>query len=431
MERRNLLQLTGFYENELTNQILSFWLPRCLDQVNGGYFNCFDNKGENLLSHDKYTWSQGRFAWLFAKLASTESPIFSAAQRDLFIELSRSGCDFLMKNCLIDDNDWRCVFVMDETGSPKEVSGCDTLDASIYADCFVVSAMAQFSNVSGDGQKYRFGRNLYESCLERVRSGRFETFPYPLSPQYRAHGIPMILSNTTAELLKAAQQFEPDYCPVLRANLQSFVTDILDNFTDEENVIHEVIARENTWIPGLLGQHANPGHTLEDMWFMLEASDILAKPEWMNKIAAIAKKALQIGWDEEFGGMLHFSSVNGGWPTGLSAGSENEPMLLQTRAGWSDKLWWVHSEALYTALLCYDRTGDEEFLIWHNIIFEYVFSVFPNPDPEIREWIQILKRDGTPQDKVVALPVKDPFHIIRNLILLIELLYSHTARKET
>ena len=29
---------------------------------------------------------------------------------------------------------------------------------------------------------------------------------------------------------------------------------------------------------------------------------------------------------------------------------------------------------------------------------------------------------GEPQEKVVALPVKDPFHIIRNLILIIELL---------
>ena len=49
--------------------------------------------------------------------------------------------------------------------------------------------------------------------------------------------------------------------------------------------------------------------------------------------------------------------------------------------------------------------------------------LFAEDDPEIREWVQIRKRDGSPQDKVVALPVKDPFHITRNLILILELLY--------
>ena len=40
----------------------------------------------------------------------------------------------------------------------------------------------------------------------------------------------------------------------------------------------------------------------------------------------------------------------------------------------------------------------------------------------MREWIQIRTREGYPQEKVVALPVKDPYHIIRNVILIIELL---------
>lgn len=37
--------------------------------------------------------------------------------------------------------------------------------------------------------------------------------------------------------------------------------------------------------------------------------------------------------------------------------------------------------------------------------------------------MQIHTRGGQPEDRVVALPVKDPYHVIRNLSLLIELLY--------
>ena len=92
-----------------------------------------------------------------------------------------------------------------------------------------------------------------------------------------------------------------------------------------------------------------------------------------------------------------------------------------------DKLWWVHAEALYCTLLYYIRTGDSAFLDWHNKVFAYTFTHFPNPDREVREWVQILKRDGTPQEKVVALPVKDPYHITRAFMLIIELLSKAEA----
>ena len=38
-------KLYGFYQNELVNNILHFWLPRCVDDVFGGFVNCFDNRG--------------------------------------------------------------------------------------------------------------------------------------------------------------------------------------------------------------------------------------------------------------------------------------------------------------------------------------------------------------------------------------------------
>lgn len=66
-----------------------------------------------------------------------------------------------------------------------------------------------------------------------------------------------------------------------------------------------------------------------------------------------------------------------------------EPVERQVREGWGDKLWWVHSEALYTTLLCYHRTGETRFLEWHEKVFSYTFRTFPNRDPEVREWKQI------------------------------------------
>lgn len=42
--------LFGFYQHELKQNMLGFWLPRCVDEEFGGFLNCFDNRGENLVS---------------------------------------------------------------------------------------------------------------------------------------------------------------------------------------------------------------------------------------------------------------------------------------------------------------------------------------------------------------------------------------------
>ena len=421
-------ELIGFYENELTNNLLFFWLPRCLDDVHGGYFNCFDNSGRQPLSRDKYTWSQGRFVWLFAKLAAMETPTFTRERKAFFLELARSGRDFLFQHALVAPDAWRCGFLTDEAVQPKLMPGADSTDSSIYADCFVIGAFARYALAAGAKESYVFDRKLHESVLARLQSGRFRTHPYPLSPSYRAHGIPMILSNVTQELYLAASCFDSGSCSVLKEQLGYYLDDILDHFAGGQPIIREVIGADNQMLPNLLGQHVNPGHTLECIWFLMEAADTLNREEVIGRLAAIAQQTFTAGWDTTYGGLLHYCHFRGGPPSGSTDDVADEPMLRQVQAGWGDKLWWVHSEALYTTLLCFTKTGKPEFMRQYEQLFDYAFRTFPNPDREIREWIQICQRDGTPQDKVGALPVKDPYHIMRNVILILELLYRQAGQ---
>ena len=121
MNFKERYKLYGFYQNELKQNILGFWLPRCVDSEFGGFVNCFNNSGDRLVSHDKYAWSQGRFVWMFARLAVTPAPLFNAAERKKFLALAEQGASFLMENCLISEDDWRVVFLMERDGTPKTV----------------------------------------------------------------------------------------------------------------------------------------------------------------------------------------------------------------------------------------------------------------------------------------------------------------------
>ncbi len=422
LDKNKLRLMAGFYENELVNHFLFFWDEKCIDREYGGYLNCFDNRGEHLLGTDKFTWSQGRFIWIFSKLATLEAPIFSVKQREQFLEYAKNGVDFVMRHCLVGEDDWRCTFLMDRQGKAKLMPGYDFYDIGIAADAFIVAGLSRYVMATGDKEVYSFAKNLYQSIDKRERSGQFYSHPYPISSEFQRHGTFMTFGYISNEIYLAAQKVDPGYCKDLQSKTVEASETVLNRFVDENYLLREVVDGKFNFIPKVIGMHINPGHTIEDAWFLLDSAKTQGHPEWNEKIYKMVEKALEVGWDRQDGGVLHFADLRGGEPRGDNSGYEQEVVSRQL-AGWKDKLWWIHSESLYSSLRCFFETGDERFYQWYEKVFDYAFSVFPNTDPEVREWIQIRDGYGKPEEKVVALPVKDPYHIIRNFSLIIELIY--------
>ena len=120
---------------------------------------------------------------------------------------------------------------------------------------------------------------------------------------------------------------------------------------------------------------------------------------------------------------MYYLDREGGAPRGTFFEAEKALAEAAVR-DWSNKLWWPHTETMYANLLCYARTGEEDFWETYQRYHEYTFRTFPNPNKAVGEWIQLRSRDGSPNLGQIGgrLPVKDPYHITRNLMLLIELL---------
>ena len=412
----------SFFQRELTDRLLFFWMDRCLDKDNGGYLNCFSNDGSRLVSTDKYTWSQGRFLWVFSRLAIIESDLFDEKERAVFLSYAKNGVEFLRKHVLMEGTPPRCVFLTDAKGDPKAVTGHEGYDLSISADCFVVMGFAAYARATADADAWRFAKELGESVFERYESGNYRSLPYPVPSGYRTHAKPMILTNVFCELYRAAERFDRDYAELLKQRITDCHKEVFEVFADERHLVHEFTRADGSFAENLFGQHVNLGHTLEDMWFQWEAADIIGLNAYRSKIEQTVLQTMSLGWDETYGGLYHFVPCDG-LDTAYEVGELcDEPQMKLVLDDWGSKLWWVHSEAMYTNLLLYVKTEKEEYLRWFQRIFDYVYRTFPNPDPAIREWIQIRTREGKPQEKVVALPVKDPYHIIRNVLFIIELL---------
>lgn len=172
----------------------------------------------------------------------------------------------------------------------------------------------------------------------------------------------------------------------------------------------------------LLCRHLMPGHAFECLWFVLREAVHSGETVYVAQAVQSMKRMFALGWDNEYGGLLRYIDREGGQPHGrLLAEDKYQQLIADT---WDFKLWWPHSEALYALLLACKLTDDRDLAALYEQLHQYTFATFPHPDPAVGEWIQIRDRTGRPSDKVVALPVKDPFHLLRNFFMVIELLHT-------
>jgi len=393
-----------FYEDYLVTQVLPFW-EHAFDEEFGGLFTCWTNDGVKLVSTDKYTWSQARMLWCLSYMLLNRE--LTEETRKRYIHWAKGLYDLLSDNALLAGDDEGCAFLLERDGSPKEPNPGSGLYTSIYADCFVIMAFGRWAEVTSNAQVANQALALYEKSTGLIKKGIIKTDPYPIEAGHRSMGVHMILANTASELATALAHFNQKASEQVAKDATVQARLILDEFVDRERMQLREVVSEGGSESSTLERHRNPGHSVECMWFLL---DIL-KDERVDEMERILLNALHLGWDGQYGGLLRYVDCEGGAPAGKE-GSDAFTTLVKTT--WDYKLWWPHAEALWATWRCYQATGNEELLTWYHKIKDYTFQTFPAEQG--MEWIQIRRRDGEAQEGVVALPVKDPYHIIRILL---------------
>lgn len=331
-----------------------------------------------------------------------------------YIQHARKTYDFLENHVFLPNG--ACRFRLTREGEPIEE------DVSFYADCFVVLGYTEFARLTKDRAVLEKALALFDHIERRLAAGQVRSEPYPVPAGYEAHGFSMILLNVSQELAGALEEAGHERAADLRQRSSGYMEKIMTAFCTEEGIILEVIPADGSSdTETLLGRHVNPGHAIECMWFVITEAKKLGRDDVMEQALKVVRKSFELGWDPEFGGLLRYVDRNGGQPRGrrMEGDRRFEELVNDT---WDLKLWWPHSEAVYTSLLCYSISGQTEFQEMYKTLKAYTFGTFPSADPQIGEWVQIRNRDGRPADRVAALPVKDPYHILRNLLLAIQLL---------
>jgi N-acylglucosamine 2-epimerase len=385
-ERADFLSASrALYQNTLLENVVPFWMRHGIDREFGGLSNILDDAG-NALNHDKYFWSQGRALWTFSALCNRieKRPEWLGVADHIYRYLSTHGLD--------ERGHW--MFRLDENGQVLD------RDTSIYVDGFVMNGLAEYFVASGQQDALQLALETYRNVSTRLaQPGSYGTAPYEIPTGTKTHGVAMIFSFFFFHLGEIAHNDE------IKAHGLRLAQEILNDFyVAEKDAILEFVTLDGAFMDTPQGRTCVPGHALEALWFLIAIFEKCGETALIPHCCRLIRRHLELAWDDECGGLMLARDI-----------AAKEPVYWKNP---DCKPWWVQVEALVATAFAHVHCGEAWCLEWHRKVQLWAWAHYPVPSGE---WTQWLNRRGQPMPSS-ALPVKDPFHLPRALIYLMEVL---------
>jgi len=379
MITNKLSQYSELYKNELLESVVPFWMNHSKDATNGGYFTCLDRKGD-VFDTDKFMWLQGREVWLFSMLYN------KVEKKGEWLEMALHGAAFMKKFGRDTNGHW--YFSLTREGKPL------VQPYNIFSDCFAAMAFSELYKATADEEHKQIALQTFRNIQNRQENPKgMYNKAFPGTRPLKSFSLPMILCNLSLIMVDILGS------EVVNKTIQPLIKEVMEVFYDPASgLILESVTPEGNFSDSFEGRLLNPGHANESMWFMM---DLAVR----NKDQALIEKSVQIllhttdyGWDKKHGGIFYFLDVKG-HPT--------------QQLEWDQKLWWVHIETLISMAKGYRLTGNEACKNWFEIIHEYTWKHFK--DPQYPEWYGYLNREGNPLLELKGGKWKGCFHVPRGL----------------
>ena len=373
----------NLYKSTLTDEVMPFWLKYSADE-SGAINNCLTESGE-LLSRDRYIWSQGRALW-------TYSAMYNRMGGDkIYLERADGIFNYLESIGFNERDAWNYLY--DGEGRVLEE------DISIYVDGFVLAGMTEYYAATKNPRALEIALRIFESTNRRLNTpGSYRVAPYVIPEGMKTHGVNMIFSFFYHNLAEVCGREDINKIAYELAN------EVLDKFyVAEKDAILEFVHWNGGFSDTPEGRACVPGHAIECMWFLITMFEKSGESEKIQKCCRLIKRHFELAWDNEGGGMFLALDIDG-----------REPCF------WGKPTyqpWWVQLETLVATAYAYKHTHDEWYLDVHKRVSEYAFGHYPSGSGDWHNWLDCNGNIG----ESAALPVKDPFHLPRALIYLTDL----------
>ena len=260
---------------------------------------------------------------------------------------------------------------------------------------------AEYYLISKNPQDLKLAEEYFDLMYRLYRHP--ETDPFKITPKENAevrnlhsNANPMVLVSSAQTLLRISKN-KSKYEPII----EKIIKDMIDlHYKEEYKCVLENVNLDGSILDNPVGRTINPGHSIENSWFLMNYANISNNKNLLKKALNILEWSLERGWDKKYGGIKYFVDL-----------FDRPCEQLEHDM----KLWWVHNESLIATLTAYKLTGDKKYMDWYHKLHEYIFNHFP--DKEYGEWYGYLHRDGTVSHTQKGSLWKGPYHLPRCLML--------------
>jgi mannobiose 2-epimerase len=376
------------FKEELTGNILPFWMTHVVDKVNGGFYGAVTN---DLEVHNEVS----RSSTLCARILWTYASAYRKFGAQAYLSMARWAYDYLIQTFW--DQEYGGVYwLVDYRGHP-------VFDRKHhYAQAFAIYGLTEFFRATQEPQSLALAQKTFhlleEHAYEPVYGGYIEGSSREWQPladmRLSKREINCRKSqNTMLHILEAYTNLmrvwdDPHLKARHRALIKAFQNHIIDHQTH-----HLKLFFNDPW--DSLSENVSYGHDIEGSWLLLEAANVQGYPDLIagasESAVAIAAAVYEEGVDDD--GSLFYEAS----PQGL------------VDAG---KAWWVQAEAVVGFYNAFQLSGEARFMHAAHRCWSYIQNRVI--DRTHGDWYKRLQRDGTPDHSIYkAGPWECPYHHAR------------------
>ena len=386
---------------ELTGNVLPFWLEHGWDRERGGVCTCLDRDGTRM-DTTKSVWFQGRFAYVLAFACN------HVEQNVEWLAAAQSSIDFFERHCF--DVRGKMYFSVMADGTPLRMR------RYLFSEAFAALAHVEYAKAVAGTNPAASGAHAARA-LELFRRIRTSVSDATLCPPkfepvgaVQGHSLTMILINVAMVLKQVSDD------PVLDTQIDESIDRLFRFFVRPEyKCVLESVGPHGEFIDTCAGRTVNPGHGNETSWFLMDVAKARGDGGLLAKALQVLDWQWNWGWDaERGGGILSFRDCRG-----FPSQAYEQDM----------KFWWPQCEAIIANLEAYRLTGEEKWLERFRLVRDWAWAHLK--DPDYPEWFGYLHRDGTVAQPAKGNLFKGPFHIPRMLVKCGELCQENIKEEMT
>lgn len=375
-------------EQELTKNILPYWMEHALDDRLGGFVGLVLEGNVRRDDAPKGAILNARILWTFSAAYRTFG---DPAYRNI---AERAATYF--RAHFVDPVHGGVYWMLDATAKP-----CDERK-HIYAQSFAIYALSEHYRATGHEPSLESACHIFRliehHAFDTVQRGYHEAFSREwvalsdvrLSEEDANEHKSMNTHLHVLEAYTALYRAWPD--GLLKERLRGLIEVFLDHIIDPETA-HVRSFFDDDWTPK--SAVISYGHDIEASWLLLEAATAVADDELRARVRSVCidiADAVRVEALDPAGGIFYRACPGGEVET--------------------YKEWWAQAEAIVGFVNAFQETERREFL--DAAVASWAFTKRHIVDRAHGEWHRRVERDGTllPHHEKVG-PWKCPYHNAR------------------